>query len=247
MSGWSQLSQARRLPSGLRRGDAEEVVALDQDAAGILAIQPQRNDRVDRLAAGAMVLAHRKEAAPSEVRLQIGVAQLTDRWRASAPRAGRRLRSGRAAGRRTRRRRSRHPSPASRRRHTRARALRTLKPGGVTSARPRGPCRTSAVRPAVLRSRLGPVHGAAIERRLAQPDLGGRHQLRRDRRPPGAVGRDDRHRLLPVEVLRLARVHRANMVPGAATGQGRAKMFLFCSAKRLHSCHAERASHGLQG
>jgi hypothetical protein len=51
-------------------------VALDKEAAFVAAGQRHPDDRIDRLAAGAMVFAYGQHPAAGEVQLQIGVAQL---------------------------------------------------------------------------------------------------------------------------------------------------------------------------
>ena len=57
-------------------GRAEEVVAVDENAAVVAAGQGERDDGVDRLACRPVVLPDREHAAAGEIQLEIGVAQL---------------------------------------------------------------------------------------------------------------------------------------------------------------------------
>ncbi len=180
-------------------GRAEEVVALGQDPAGILAIQADRDDAVDRLTAAAMILADRKDAPAGGVRLEIGIAQLAIAFR------GQRLRRRPAIDpmealvgevRRHDHAVRHQPGAAAIFVHARADVEACRRDVGTAV----GPLPDQYGPTTFLRPRLGPVDQAAVETGLAEPDLRRRHQLWRDRRSPCSVVRHCRHHASPRSV-----------------------------------------------
>ncbi len=174
------------LAVGAEARRAEEIVAFGQHPARTLTVQAERHDAVHGLALAAMVLAHREDAAAAQVGLEIGIAQAAGR--------GQRLRCLA---------RSQPVQPLvgeiDRDDHAIAHqpgAAAILVHAGADIEARRGDVGATvrALRhqhgaAGFLRPRLGPVDHAAVERRLAEPDLRRRHQLRRDRRAPRSVSR----------------------------------------------------------
>ena len=75
--------QAVALGREARRG--EEVVAVDEDGGFALAVERQRDDRVDRLAGTTVILADRQQAPATRVEAQVGetlgaLGRDRDRW-----------------------------------------------------------------------------------------------------------------------------------------------------------------------
>ena len=97
--GWSQVSHASCVPSGLRHGLEQKSWPLGQHALGAVG-EVDRDQRVDRLAAGD----RRGPRAPrsgAAARVEDGVGEAHAARRGQRDRRCRRRRGGRAAGRRT--------------------------------------------------------------------------------------------------------------------------------------------------